>query len=161
MSTITMDYLMNHEFAKTGLEEELYQKSNVSGRFSPEEIGRLPRSDGDQLDELKIRISDLIRERCGGYSRLYVKTNINESTMKKYVSLSAKRNISREMLAKFVIGLSLSVEEADELFSLLSYPLDASATRLDAVVVHCLENGLDIHGFFDTCKQIHLEVTVN
>lgn len=161
MSTITMDYLMNHNFEKTGLEDEFYNKSNASGMFSQQEIGRLPRSDGDKLDELKIKISDLIREKCGGYPGLYVKTNINPATMKKYVSPSANRNIPREMLAKFVVGVGLSLEEANEMFSLLSYPLDVSATRLDAVVVHCLENGLDIYGFFDTCEQIHLGVAMS
>lgn len=161
MSALTIDYLLNHHFEKTGLENEFYNKSNASGMFSQQEIGRLPKSDEDQLDELRIKISDFIREKCGGYPGLYVRTNINPSTMKKYVSPSAKRNIPRVMLAKLVVGLGLSLEEANEMFSLLSYPLDISATRLDAVVVHCIENGLDIHGFFDTCKQIHLDVAIS
>ncbi len=161
MGTITMDYLMNHCFEKTGLENEVYNRPYVSGMFSQQEIGRLPKTDEDKLDELRIKMGDLIREKCGGYPGLYVKTNINPSTMKKYVSPSAHRNIPREMLAKFVVGLGLSLEEANEMFYLLSYPLDVSAMRLDAVVVHCIENGLDIYGFFDTCEQIHLEVAMS
>lgn len=161
MGTITMDYLMDHNFEKTGLENEVYNRPNVSGMFSRQEIGKLPKSDEDKLDELKIKMGDLIREKCGGYPGLYVKTNINPSTMKKYLNLKKKRNISREMMAKFVVGLGLSLEEANEMFYLLSHPLDVSTTRLDAVVVHCIENGLDIYGFFDTCEQIHLEVAMS
>lgn len=161
MSTITMDYLINHKFEKSGLEEGNENKPKASALFSSREIRMLPRSDEEKIQDLKIKISDLIREKCGGYNSLYVKTNINPETMKKILRLNLKRNIKREMLAKFVVGIGLSLEEAQELFSLLSYPLDASTTRLDAVVVHCIEKRLDIHGFFDTCKQIDLKVTMS
>lgn len=161
MSTITIDYLINHKFEKSGLEEADYNKPKASGMFSSQEIAMLPKTDENKMADLKIKISDLIRERCGGYNNLYVKTNINPETMKKSIRLNLNRNIKREMLAKFVVGIGLSLEEANELFSLLSYPLNASTTRLDAVVVHCIENRLDIHGFFDTCKQIGLNVSVS
>ena len=42
------------------------------------------------------------------------------------------------MLAKFVIGCGLSLEEASELFELHSSGLNAKTTRLDAVVVQVL-----------------------
>lgn len=161
MSAITMDYLINHKFEKSGLEEEIYNKQNISGLFSVQEIRMLPKTDEDKAADLKIKISDLIRERCHGYSNLYVKTNINPETMKKIIRPNLKRGIKRELLAKFVVGTGLSLEEANELFSLLSHPLDASTTRLDAVVVHCIENNLDIYGFLDTCKQINLNVAVS
>ncbi|MDE7207111.1 MAG: hypothetical protein K2N90_08160 [Lachnospiraceae bacterium] len=161
MSTITMDYLINHKFEKSGLEEIDDKRPNVSGMFSSQELGRLPKTDEQKMADLKIKISDLIREKCGGYNKLYVKTNINPETMKKSLRLNLNRGIKREMLAKFVVGIGLSLEEANELFSLLSYPLNASTTRLDAVVVHCIEQKLDIHGFLDTCKQIKLDITVS
>lgn len=161
MSAITVEYLINHEFEKSGLEEEDYDKLKTSGMFSSQEIGRLPRPDEEKMADLKIKISDLIREKCNGYNNLYVKTNINPETMKKNIRLNLKRNIKREQLAKFVVGIGLSLDEANELFSLLGHPLNASTTRLDAVVVHCIENKLDIHGFFDTCRQIDLNVAMS
>ena len=161
MSTITMDYLINHKFEKTGLEDPAYNKTNTSGMFSSQEIARLPKTDDQKMADLKIKISDLIRERCGGYNNLYVKTNILPDRMKKVVRLNLNRGIKRQMLAKFVVGIGLSLEEANELFSLLSYPLNAETTRLDAVVVHCIEQHLDIHGFLDTCEQIGLDIEIS
>lgn len=161
MNTITIEYLINHKFERTGLEEEDYRKPNRSRMFSSQEMRMLPRTDEEKLADIKIKISDLIREKCGGYNNLYIKTNINPETMKKAIRLNLNRNIKREMLAKFVVGAGLSLEEANILFALHSYPLNASTTRLDAVVIHCIEKGLDIHGFFDTCKQIGLDVAMS
>ena len=63
------------------------------------------------------------------------------------------------MLAKFVIGANLTLSEANDLFSLHSYPLDKSNVLLDAVVCHCLEEHLDINEFFDTCSQVGLNIS--
>lgn len=161
MSIITLDYLINHKFEKSGLEEADYTKINASGMFSAQEIRMLPRTDEQKMADLKIKMSDLIRERCGGYNNLHVKTNINPESMKKTLRLHLNRGIKRETLAKFVVGVGLSLEEADDLFSLLGSPLDASTTRLDAVVVHCIQQKLDIYGFLDTCEQIGLKVPVS
>ena len=156
---ITLDYLKKHTFEKTGLEEKTETREMTSAMFAPEALSALPANDQEKQQQLNIEISDLIHDCCGTYDNLYVKTNINPETLRKYLNLRNKRKISREMLAKFVVGLQLKFEKANELFTLHSYPLDASNVLLDAVVVHCLEEHLDIYGFFDTCQQVGLNIT--
>ncbi len=159
MQEITLDYLLNHEFEKTGLEKEcVSEKPKVSGMFSKAELLSLPKSDKQKLEELNIKISDLIHEVFGNYRDFGQRCNLNYDTIRKNINLSNKRKISREMLAKFVVGCGLTVEEANELFVLHGCALNPEAIRLDAVVVHCLEKHLDIDGFFDTCNQIGLDI---
>ena len=66
MQTITMEYLLNHEFEFSGLEEKEFIKT--SGMFSKAELKMLPRSDSDRFYELNSRISDLIFEKFGSMS---------------------------------------------------------------------------------------------
>lgn len=158
MSEITLEYLLKHKFKMTGLEENFDNKVNVSRMFSEHELSLIPRSDEEKITELKIKMSDCIREKCGGYKYLHVKTNLNPGTVKKILQLNEKRTIKKEVLAKLVVGAGLTLEEANEMFSLHSSALNPATTQLDAVVVHCLEKHLDINGFFDTCQQINLNI---
>lgn len=156
MQTITMDYLLNHEFEFSGLEEKEIIKT--SGMFSKAELKMLPRSDSDRFYELNSRISDLIFEKFGSTSRFSQKSNLNYETIRKYTSGKSKKTLTKEMLAKFVIACELSVDEANELFELREHPLQPKRILLDAVVVHCLENHHDLDMFFDTCKQVGLKI---
>lgn len=157
MNKITLDYILTHKFEKTGLERN--EKERISGMFSAVELSMLPRTDSEKMTDLKIKMSDYVREN-GGYKNVYVKMNLNPDTLKKTLGLSQNRGIKREMLAKFVIGLKLTLDQANELFELHSYALNPTTTRLDAVVVHCIVNRYDINEFFDVCKQAKLDVTV-
>lgn len=160
METITLDYLKNHHFEKTGLEQIEEYRERVSARFSPSELSALPPSDNEKMNELKILISDLIFNK---FKRNYVgfgqKCNVNYETIRKSLRYTNGRNISRETLAKIVIGTGLSLDEANHLFECESRKLDPQNTLLDAVVVHCLENHYDIDEFFETCKQVNLNIT--
>lgn len=157
MENVTLEYLFTNKFEKTGLEVEA--KKNTSGMFTKAELGMLPRSDSEKLYDLKIMMGDYIYEK-GGYKNVYVKTNINPDSLKKTIGLTQNRGIKREMLAKFVVGYQLSLEQANELFELHSYALNPKTTLLDAVVVHCIQNGYDICDFFDVCEQVKLDITV-
>ena len=66
--------------------------------------------------------------------------------------------IHRDTLAKFVVGLGLSYEEANKLFALESHPLSPEHVLLDAVVVLCIQNRYDINEMFDTCEQVKLDI---
>ena len=48
MEEITLEYLMNHDFEKSGLEEVQAVKPRVSGRFSEKELSGLPVSDEEK-----------------------------------------------------------------------------------------------------------------
>lgn len=113
---ITQDYLKSHTFERTGLEAENEVREKTSAMFAPRALANLPDNDQVKLQQLNIEVSDLIHDRCGKYDNLYAKTNINPETLRKYLNLGNKRKISREMLSKFVAGLQLTFEKADELF---------------------------------------------
>ena len=156
---VTLEYLLHHKFEKTGLELEKQLFHNTSARFSQDALKSLPQKEEEKLLELNVRVSDLVHARFENYDNMQVKTNINPESFRKAVRVSTKRKISREMLAKFVIGANLTLSEANDLFSLHSYPLDKSNVLLDAVVCHCLEEHLDINDFFDTCNQVGLNIS--
>lgn len=156
---IILEYLLHHKFEKTGLEPERQIFYKTSARFTPDALKSLPQKEEDKLLELNVKISDLAHDKFDNLSQMQVKTNINPESFRKAVRLSTKRRITREMLAKFVIGAKLTLSEADELFSLQSYPMDKENVLLDAVVCHCLEEHLDINEFFDTCIQVDLPIT--
>lgn len=158
MHEITLEYLINHEFKKSGIEETKSERPRVSERFSEKELSMLPSSDEDKMAELNIKIGDLIHDKFGNFRDFGQKCNLNPETIRKMIRYRSKRKITREMLAKCVVGCSLSVDEANELFELHSSKLNAKTTQLDAVVIHCIEKHLDIDGFFDTCKQIGLDI---
>lgn len=160
MEKITLEYLKNHHFEKTGLEHTEEYHERVSARFSPNELSALPLSDNDKMNELKVLISDLIFNKFkGNYTGFGQKCNVNYETIRKSLRYTNGRNISRETLAKIVIGTELSLDEANKLFEYESRKLDPQNTLLDAVVVHCLENHYDIDEFFETCKQVNLNIT--
>lgn len=158
MKEITKDYLLNHKFDKTGIEPEEKEHRMSSGRFAVTMLSTLPMPDRDKLVELNILVSDLIHQRCETSASLEYKTNIKPNTLRRILNLRDKRNFTREMLAKFVVGMQLTVEEANELFSLQGFPLMADKVLLDAVVIHCLTNHYDIDEFFETCKQVGLDI---
>lgn len=158
MENITLEYLLNHKFELTGLEEEVNIKSKRSGMFSKAELAMLPRSDADRLLDLNIKISDMIHDKFGNTTMFSQKSNLNYETIRKYISPRSKKTLPKDMLAKFVIACKLSVEEANELFELRECALQPDKILLDAVVVHCLENKHDLDDFFDTCAQAKLEI---
>ena len=158
MQNITMDYLLNHEFELSGLEEDTSIKIKRSGMFSQAELSRLPQSDMDRFWDLNARIYDMIYAKFGNTSRFSQKSNLNYETIRKYIGSKSKKTLPKEMLAKFVIACELTVDEANELFELRECALQPQRILLDAVVVHCLENHHDLDGFFDTCKQVGLAI---
>ena len=158
MSTITMDYLFNHKFERTGLEENVEKKIRKSGMFSKAALGCLPRSDEYRIDEFKIRIIEIVHDKFNSFTKCSLTCNLKYETLRKYKRPEYKQTLSDVMLAKFVIGCELSLEEAKELFELKGHALLPEKILLDAVIVHCLENHNDLDEFFATCKQVGLDI---
>ena len=158
MKNITMDYLLNHQFELSGLEEETEIKMKTSKMFSNAELAMLPRTDVDRFDELNIRISDMIYELFDNTAQFSQKCNLNYETVRKYIRVGSGKTLPKEMLAKFVVACDLSLDEANEMFELQSHVLQPDRILLDAVIVHCLEKHHDIDEFFDTCQQVGLKI---
>ena len=110
MGEITLEYLKNYIFEKTGLEEVLFERPKVSVRFSEKELLMLPSSEEEKMEELNIKISDLIHDKFVGYRDFGQVCNLNSETIRKMIRFGSKRKISREMLAKFVVECKLSLK---------------------------------------------------
>ena len=110
MGEITLEYLKNYIFEKTGLEEVLFERPKVSVGFSEKELLMLPSSEEEKMEELNIKISDLIHDKFGNYRDFGQVCNLNPETIRKMIRFGSKRKISREMLAKFVVGCKLSLK---------------------------------------------------
>lgn len=158
MEDITMDYLLNHQFELSGLEEEMEIKEKTSRLFSKAELGMLPRTDQERFDDLNIRINDMIFEVFGNTTLFSQKSNLNYETVRKYIRVGSGKTLPKEMLAKFVVACGLSLDEANEMFELQSHILQPDRILLDAVIVHCLEKHHDIDEFFNTCQQVGLKI---
>ena len=158
MKDITMEYLLNHQFELSGLEEKTEVESKTSKMFSKAELGMLPRTDKERFDELNIRINDMIFEVFGNTALFSQKCNLNYETVRKYIRVGSGKTLPKEMLAKFVVACGLPVAKANELFELQDHVLQPERILLDAVIVHCLEKHHDIDEFFDTCQQVGLKI---
>lgn len=161
MNTITLDYLLKHEFQKTGLETYTNEKKNASMRFTKKQLSSLPPNDSEKMSDLKSIMSDIYYEKGLLPAKFEILTNIKYNSFKKSVNSinSRNRRISRETLAKFVVGLGIDYEQANKMFKLESQPLSPEHILLDAVVVHCIQNEYDINEMFETCKQVNLDLT--
>ena len=158
MGEISKKYLLTHNFEESGLEVVNIKKENTSKRFSSAELGMLPGSDGDRFNELNKKIYDTIYEVFGDTSTFAQKCNLNYETVRKYSRVGSKKSLPKVMLAKFVVACGFSVDQANEFFELHSSVLQPKKILLDAVIVHCLENSYDLDEFFETCKQVGLEI---
>ena len=102
--------------------------------------------------ELGKKISMLFHDRVkGNYTEFEARTYIKKNTLQKW--MSGIRNIKRESLAKFVVGLSLDVKTADELFLLQSHRLDPENNRFDCLIAASLNDNDAIDVFEEEVKK--------
>ena len=59
METVTLEYLLTHQFEKTGLENIYEERQTASLRFAPSQLSQLPRNDKDKMAELKIYLMNI------------------------------------------------------------------------------------------------------
>ena len=95
--------------------------------------------DTKDLDALKVRLYDLLKEKLGGYAQLEVNCDIKTDTFQKMLRFKNGRNINYTVLAKFSIGAGLTVGEASELFLLMGHEL-SERNRCDYILLHELRS---------------------
>ena len=109
-----------------------------SHRLTNQDLAEMP-GDTKDLDALKVRLYDLLREKLGGYAKLEVNCDIKTDTFQKMLRFKNGRNINYTVLAKFSIGAGLSEEESRELFLLMGHEL-SERNRCDYILLHELRN---------------------
>ena len=114
------------------------------------------------FNEQRIELADKIAER----KKLYAEENhlkatiaydflegechISVDTLKK--SINGTLKITRSFLYKFVVGLRMSIEEANEYFTLCGGPLNPQA-REDFICIRALEDGDGIELFIQQFEE--------
>lgn len=93
----------------------------------------------------------------GDYSIIESLSAIPTDTMKK--ALNGKYKITRNFLAKFVVGLKLNIEEANELFELHSWGL-SERNSFDFIVIHALKTKDNIYDFMEEV-YVFLEIKLD
>lgn len=94
----------------------------------------------DKTDEYELKH----KTKLSKYRVLEINCRIPSDTAKK--AITGKYNITRNFLAKFVVGLKLGIEEANELFYLESGKLNLT-NSFDYIIYHALEDK-DLIDFF-------------
>lgn len=126
-------------YESIGVEEE---KSYLG--ISPEDLEKMPPL--DKSAALRKLILKLWYEKAdGSYAKLEVKTQILEDTFRRW--LKGTRKMKRSNLAKLIVGLSVDLETANELFALQNHPLDCDGDRFDFITACAIRDKDDIEQF--------------
>ena len=76
--------------------------------------------------------------------------------MRKYLRGVPDHKITRVAIGKLCVGLTMSVEESNELFKLEGHSLEPENNLFDAIVVDALQCGDDVDVFIETCKEFKI-----
>ncbi|MGN0433980.1 MAG: hypothetical protein ACI4EB_05535 [Bilifractor sp.] len=128
------------------------RNSGASYRMTSMQLAGMPRNFED-MNELRVRLDEYYYDRLGGKeAQLETKCQISSNLFHKYLRFKGGRNITYENLAKFCVGVSLTVEEADELFRYRGKRLDVE-NLCDYILMCELENNGDIYEYIEDMKK--------
>jgi len=128
-----------------GIVEASQQTDKNALRVSATDMRARP-ADSEKSIELRRRLGRLWHEKTGGsYPKLESLTLIKQNTFQTWSS--GRRRTSRLELAKFVVGLSIDIDTADELFALQDHALDCVNNRFDYIVASAIKDRDDIEQF--------------
>ena len=126
-------------------------------RLSADAIAAMPR-DKDVV-ALRMRLSELFVTRLDEeYSQLEVRCDIKRDTFQKMLRSSNGRNITYLQLAKFCVGVGLSVQEAKELFMFMGHEL-SKRIRPDYILLCELTAGGTIDEYGEEMEE-HCHINV-
>jgi len=118
-----------------------------SARINSAQIRDLPSEEDLNKTTLRRKLADLFFMKAeGDFERLEITTYIKQDTARKW--FNGKNRVSRRGLAKFVVGLKIDIDTADELFSLQGHPISLR-NRFDYIVACSVKNGDGIEDFYD------------
>ena len=147
---LSKDYAVNIPF--DGI-NELSPVSNVFSlsRITNVEIHKIP-SNSEKSIKLRKNLQKLFFEKAeGSYVKLEIMTQIKEDTFRRWAK--GTREIKRINLAKFIVGLGIGIETAEELFCLSGHALDCKNNRFDFIVAYAINNKDDIEQFGKDVKK--------
>lgn len=151
---VDKDKFSKQIFKSTGIIEEILVENigRVQGNWNPK----------NNLNDLRVHIRDIMWEKIDEY-KINTKNNFSDyiiieeccripsDTMKK--ALNGRYTITRRFLAKFTVGLKLSLDEANLLFTLHSGELNLT-NDFDYIIFYALKTKDDIDDFIEEIKSL-------
>jgi len=127
--------------------DEPTESTLISGRINPAQVGGIPSDDSTNKITLRRKLSNLFFDTTGGnFERLEMETYIKQDTARKW--FNGKNRISRKGLAKFIVGLKIDIDTANELFCLQGHPINLQ-NRFEYIIACAIKNGDSIDDFYD------------
>lgn len=151
-------YIKNHTFSCVQSEIRT-EKEHMAYRFSEGDI--IPPSAEEKATILRKKLSELVFTKFeGNYVKLEADCAINKDNIMKFVNQGkrGRNNVSRNVLGKICVGAKVSVEEAQEMFTLQGYALDPVNNLFDAIVISCLKKKEDIYEMIDMCREYNVVI---
>mgnify|MGYP001263670392 CR=1 FL=1 len=140
-------------FESDDIKEVLYQipeENDGSFRISTGDIDNMPhRTPNENLRILRKMLAELFAKNLNeSYPALETRCDIKHDTFQKILRERNGRNISRKMLARFVVGAKVDLDIAEEMFLCLGHPLERR-NRFDYILMCALRDRDDIDVFND------------
>lgn len=143
--------LTKDEILSIPLDDNLGKEQRTEKNYARVTMGEMRGilADDSRKIALRKKVQSLFFEKIGGnYAKLDVLAQVKQNTFQKWMNGST--TIGRVNLAKFLVGLGIDIDSADELFSLQSHPLNCSGDRFDHIVAKALKDKDEIENFADS-----------
>lgn len=126
------------------------EKIKSACRLTDENIAVMPGTTEDNIKILRKKISNLFYERINGnFDKLEAFCDIKKNTYQKMMREQNGRNITYKQLAKFCIGLKISIGVTKELFDLMGHTL-CETNRPDFILLCEIANKGSINDYRDS-----------
>ena len=128
------------------MEELKYVIENINGMtFESEDI--------IEFEDLRCKLSEYFCDKLNGdYNELLIRCDLKANTFQKILNFKGKNNITYKTLAKFAIGLGLTLEETKELFALRGFGLNEK-NKADYILICEIVNKGNLIDYADDMKE--------
>jgi len=124
-------------------------KKRSACRLTDANIAAMPGTKEEDIKTLRKKISNLFYERINGnFDKLEAFCDIKKNTYQKMMREQSGRNITYKQLAKFCIGLKISIGLTKELFDLMGHTL-SETNRADFILLCEIANKGSINDYRD------------
>ena len=129
-------------------EREQYIKSAY--KLTDKDVRKMP---SGYFDDLRCKISEYFCDKLNGdYNELLIRCDLKANTFQKILNFKGKNNITYKTLAKFAIGLGLTLEETKELFALRGFVLNEK-NKADYILICEIVNNGNLIDYADDMKE--------
>ena len=128
------------------------RENNIKGAYklTEKDLRKMP---SGYFDDLRCKLSEYFCDKLNGdYNELLIRCDLKANTFQKILNFKGKNNITYKTLAKFAIGLGLTLEETKELFALRGFALNEK-NKADYILICEIVNKGNLIDYADDMKE--------